>query len=304
MRIVRFLLTSFIVIAILGSIGGLIAREVLLFYGVSTVRASMSTLREAAANSGSYQLECQKKGVSRDVSNSVERIQLRFTSPSEYVLEAVCNQFLLDPIIITRDTLPMFVTKTSPSSGFVWDDTLHVVTISVWGRSRSIILENFAVRYTSAPVTINPGLGPVTSCSGYGYSCCMTESSVGEGTVLSQANDCPRTCYASCISRPVLLSFVSEPFFDPKTRNVSIQNGGMVNFSFVLDKGMADKVTATLDFGDGTSQTFNESTTTASHVYNCAQNTCQFTAQLKVSDSASTPAADTPVSRILVTVTR
>jgi hypothetical protein len=303
MRVLRFFLTSLVMLAIVAGLGFLVTREALLFWGMSTLRSSVSRMRTASVNLEPYVRDCQKRGGS-DLSESIiERIQTKFTSSSEFQVEIICRQFFLDPIIVETKMLPPFVMKAAGSSGLVWDAASTSVTLEVWGRQRSLILEENQPTYTNQTPSTPLGSGPVAACQGYGFSCCSLETAQGEGDQITAANDCPKSCFSSCVSRPIVLSFSSDPFYDPENRQLAIKASESVVFSYVLDFGGQPMGTVTIDFGDGKSESFTESDGTVNHEYSCAQAQCQYLARVKAEDPRGITSADSAVTKITVVVT-
>jgi len=302
MRIIKFLLISAVIVGVLGGIGLLVVREVMLIWGMSHLRTSVSKMRNISVNISPYVRECQKRGETDLTQEVIDKIQLKFTSDTEYQLELVCRQFQLDPIVVSSDTLPPLLTKAPGSSGLLWNEQLSSITLTIWGRERSLILEGSDVSYSNQRPNTPVGSGPVASCQGYGFSCCQAESTQGMGDQIPGVSDCARSCYSSCISRPIVLSFGSEPFFDPKTRSLTVAAGEPVTFSFVVDMGSAKTGTTTIEYGDGQSDTFSENTQTVDHQYVCRQAECQFTVGLRVTDSRGTFSAATPITQLTVSV--
>jgi hypothetical protein len=303
MRVLRFFLSSFIVIAIVAGVGFLVTREALLIWGMSTLRSSVTKMRSTSVNLEPYVRECQKRGGS-DLSESIiERIQTRFTSSTEFEVEVICRQFFLDPIVLDHKQLPPFVMKAPGSSGLIWDNELTSVTLRVWGRSRSLVLTGDTVSYTNDVVSAPIGSGPVAACQGYGFSCCSLESAQGVGDQIPGANDCPKSCFSSCVSRPIILSFSSDPFYEPENRELRIKAGESVVFSYVIDFGPRPMGQIQLSFGDGQSQSFTESEGTIDHVYTCNQAQCVYPAQISATDSQGVTSGTTAVTKITVVVT-
>src|SRR3989304_5901808 len=111
MRVITVLLYSIVLFTVVGSVGFVLGREVLLQLAISQIATSLGVMRQAAQKSGPYLLECRKKGAAPTEGETISSIQLRFTSDHEYVVEVLCTQFSLDPIIIHQRSLPPFVTK-------------------------------------------------------------------------------------------------------------------------------------------------------------------------------------------------
>lgn len=283
-------------------LGFLIGREVLLALGVTRLRESLTAARALRLAPGLVASQCEISALSDIAQATVEQVQLTFTSDTEFQLEIVCRAALRDPVVVSTFKLPPLVKKVPGTSGLIWDKGTTGVTLEVWGRRRSLILEANAPMVINGYLPAGIGTGPMASCSGYGYTCCPTDSSVGNGLQTSLVNDCPRTCFSQCLSRPVILSFNSQPFYDLETRIISVTSGESVTFNYVTDPGAGQTGQVKLDFGDGTQDVSSEATGSLTHTYTCAEASCEYSVQLTVRDDRGTESAATPVSRLIVNV--
>lgn len=300
MRILKFLLTSILIVAILGGVGFLVTREALLIWGVAKLRTSLSQLKQIDRNRDNYISECRKQGAELN-ENIISRLQLRFVSDREFVLEVICAQFQLSPILVGEVSLPPFVTKVPGSSGVIWGDDQSGVVLSVWGRQRAVIVEQRELIYETPKESLSFSNGPTTSCQGYGFVCCQEETSQGTGDQYTGVTDCPRSCYSACVSRPVVLSFVSDPFMDPQTRVASISSGETVTFTYVVDsqKPLSE---VRIVYGDGQTEAAAESDGSFTHTYLCNSGACQNEVFLTATDVTGATAVLTPVSKISIQV--
>ena len=302
MRIIRFLLVSFFIIVVLGGGLALIGRELVLAWGVATVRSHMGQLRQIARNPQAYATQCAQKGALPSEQGSIiESLQMRFTSDTDFVLEVVCVQFRLDPIRVSQGSLPVFVQKDPGSSGLIWGSASSAVELGVFGRHRTVLVEDQQLFYEK-PGIVNLGEGPMAACQSYGFECCQMDASQGMGDQLTQVTDCPRSCYSQCIRRPVVLSFTSDPFLNPQTRVATVGAGEVVTFSYVVDIPEIDLSQVVIDFGDGQEQELPETTGSTTHVYECAQTVCSYEATLQVTQDNGVTAAQTPVTKITLQV--
>jgi hypothetical protein len=302
MRILQFLFSSFIIIAIISSVGFLIGREVLLLVGSSKLNSSLSQLVFFSKNGGSYIKACREKGTPIDV-NAIARLQLRFTSDQDYVAEVVCTQFEFDPIVINTNKLPFLVKKKPGSAGVIFGGDRSAVSIEVLGRSKTIGIENREI--ISIASNSQLGVTPQSTCQGFGYICCQTETITGVGEAYTQVSDCPKSCYAQCAPRPVVLSFSSDPFPDTKSRIVAIGPGESVSFSFISSYVERLPARTELDFGDGQTQDFNGLMGDASHTYQCKSSVCTYIAKVKTSvttKNGTIESAETPVTKLNIIV--
>lgn len=303
MRILLLLLRSLIVIAIVAAIGFFITREVMITVGVAQVREALSAARALRLTPGSVAMQCQPSALTDPTQAIVEQIQITFTSDTDFQLEIVCRTALRQPVVVNQYQLPPLVRKVDGTSGLIWGEGTTGITLEVLGRRRSIILDNLEAEFQNGFLPAGIGTGPMATCAGYGYSCCSPDSTVGQGLQTSLVTDCPRSCYAQCLSRPVVLSLNTQPFYDAETRTVSIGTGDQVTFHFVVDPGVGQTSEATLDFGDGSSpDVTSETTHSVTHTYTCTEASCDYLVKLQVVDSRGATSADTPVSRLIVRV--
>jgi hypothetical protein len=322
MRILKFLLSSAIVIALVVAVVGLIAREALLIWATSKVSSSLSELHALSKNSGDYNRQCRLKG-SPSTTKAVTGLQLRFTSPTEYVTEVICEQFPLDPIQIRSEKLPFFVHKNAGSSGIIWGKDLSGVEIEIVGRRKVVQVNNEDIEVVAAPAgAANPiGVSPQSTCDGYGYMCCQSDIQQGTGGTNNQVTDCPKSCFAACVARPVVLSFSSDPFPDPVSHVAQLQSGESMTFSYVVSAGdqslnvgqtqtnqelsQSQKQPAlqvVIEYGDGQRDTASKITGQFTHVYSCSSNNCNFFPHLSAKDGQGVASADTPLTSLSIVV--
>lgn len=289
------------VLLIAAVMGGLIAREVLLFWAASQLRSSLSTLRKMHFQQ-TYFNDCRQKGTLYIEGEEFALLQLRFLSSRKYQVEVLCSQFSLDPVVVDTQELPPLVRKTPGSAGIVFGEAPSAVQLELFGRTTRVGVENLQSRWFSNDESL--GLDPVSSCQGYGFSCCDVLAQQGVGNVLPQAADCPKSCFARCSSRPLLLSFTTQPFADPKTRTVQIIAGQSVSFNYVSEPGEASSVQVSLDYGDGQIETFTTPFGMASHTYRCQASQCQYTARIIIQDDRGVTSAQTTVSELSIVATQ
>lgn len=303
MRILRAIFFFTIGIGILSAVVFLIARELLLIAAVAQVRSSVNLLRRTAANTGVYAQECRERGVVDEETSSISSVQLRFDTPTSYVLEVVCNQFALDPIEVEAKNLTMFAKKSVGSSGLQWGEQLSGIGIEVLGRSRGIFVQGKDIWYDSIDKTV--GLpGPRTSCEGHGFSCCQIETSQGAGLVMTDVTDCPQSCFERCELRPLVLSLTTQPFYEQVSRVLTIQSGQPMEVGFVIDAQGSKELRVELDFGDGTVERFQQFQGRASHTFTCAQARCEYEITLQAFNDQDIESVLTTISRVKVVVTR
>lgn len=318
MRILKLFFSALVIVTISTVIGLFALREALLFWGGSTVRKSLQTV-VLTQNRGGYTSQCQQLGSTALSGEQLVKYQLRFLSSTEYVLEAICEGFSFDPILIERKSLPKFVTKVPGTSGFLLtlDNSgiglqvfaqeikkatqMSGIDFSFFLKQKNIIAQNGIVVDDTELYAL--GNGPVTSCEGYGYQCCNETSHVGLGDKINGLVDCELSCFSSCATRPIILSFNSSPLMDPVTRTSTIKNGDVVEFTYVADAGAADSVAGVLDFGDGKKLPVTGLAAQTSHTYTCQLYQCTYEVSLVLEDNWGISSAPTTVSKITILVT-
>lgn len=301
MRIVSFLFSSFIFFAIFVVVGGLLAREGLLLAGSSMVRSSLTVLHKISRYNLQFARQCRERGGVPDDAPTIGAIQLRFITGRQYVIEVVCSQFSSDPILVEKYTLPPFVTKTAGSSGIIWSTERSAVELEVFGRKRIVGIENEQIKtYASGSITL--GISPVSTCEGYGYACCQAETHSGTGQPYANVLDCPRSCFAQCVPRPLILSLNTDPFVDETTRTTTTLRGEPVTFAYVASYDQREDVTITIDFGDGQQETFSTLTGKTSHVYTCSQAECSYAVRLTAVSASGIESAATAITQLTVKI--
>jgi len=301
MRVISFLFTSALILAIIGIGGGLLAREFLLTLGASSVRSALTVLHRLSRDNLQYARQCRERGgVTADVA-TIGGVQLRFVDSRNYVIEVICSQFQSEPIVVEKYTLPLFVKKTPGSSGIIWGTDRSAIQLEVFGRKQIVGVENEEIK-SYAGDSISLGLSPISTCSGYGYQCCQQETTAGVGQPFSGVNDCPKTCYSVCQPRPIVLSLNTDPFVDEITRTTTAAPGEAVTFNYVASYEENQPVTVTLDFGDGQQQTFTTLSGKASHQYGCPNGGCTYAVRLSVRAQNGVEAALTPIMQLKVAI--
>lgn len=320
MRVLRFIFTAFILFCVVIVAGFFLSREVLLFWGTSKIRNSLRTLSLALQN-GSYTQQCLQLGSTPLATEPLVTYQLRFLSSSEFVSEAVCAGFPYEPIRIAQDKLPEFVTKVPGSSGFfverntqsgiqltVFEEEIDAISeaidfeLDMLRRNKPLIAEGGVL--IKDPQQTYVGTGPTTQCEGYGYECCDTVAQFGVGDRITGLTDCEKTCFAQCASRPLVLSFNTNPIMNPNVRTVTVETGTTVEFTYVADAGEADSVTGILDFGDGDKTPVSGLASQTSHTYECPRARCSYTAKLTLTDNWGVNSAELGISQVTIVVTR
>lgn len=334
MRIIKFFITAFLITAFFGGLAFLVLREAVLVAGASMLSADYKSLQ--AKN---YGQECvQQFAYSQDYLT-----QLRFISTKEYQVEVVCADFTSTPIVLASKKLPVLLFKTSAGSGFIIDEreTPSMVELSALGRKIFVYTEEGQIHsnYLRA-ADIDYELGPVSSCQAHDYQCCNLDVQSGVGEQFTRVNDCPKSCYSSCLLRPVVLSFNTRPALDSETRIVEARMGELITFSYVIGDGQTDffagqidqnadlnfldklqallagvdnqdaasqislPVQVTLDFGDGQVWQNEGLQGSVDHQYTCENRVCFFQVKLSVSDSKGVLSVENELAKMRVRVDR
>ncbi|MBU1967196.1 hypothetical protein KKH50_02830 [Patescibacteria group bacterium] len=299
MRIVKILFKSLLTLIILGAMSAFIARETLLILGSRQVTNSLSDLKNAYYKK-SYLSKCMARG-SEFVAGDIFAIaQLRFLSSTLYVTEILCGQFSIDPTVIDRQQLPPFVEKVPGSSGIIWGESRSGILLEIFGRRKAVGAEDEAIIDFSQDSPL--GMSPISICAGYGFVCCQPESQHGAGEKLTQAIDCPKSCFSSCISRPIVLAFNTQPAMDKQTNTLVIDTSTPVTFSYVIDQGEAKSIVASLDYGDGAIDQFFAENLVTEHTYVCADNFCSYNVKLTAEDDRGILSAELPITAFTIIV--
>lgn len=317
MRILRIIFSAFLFFAVVSFIGFFLMRELLLYWGTSKIRDSLREL-SLASNRGTYSSQCMQLGGNIVSGETLVTYQIRFISSSEYLVEAVCEGFGHDPITISQDTLPQFVTKVPGSSGFMMTFEQSGIELEVFAqeiakifeatefdfsflsRQKAIVSENGVLLKDSSQGVV--GNGPVTICSGYGYQCCNEVSHFGVGDRITGLPDCEQSCYSVCATRPVLLSLNTGPLLDPRTRSVEVLSGTPVEFTYVADFGDATAMNGVLDFGDGKKTPITGLAGQTSHTYECMAGRCEYIATVTLEDNWGVKSAQLETSKVKIIV--
>ena len=236
MRILRLFFSFTVAILAIGSVSLLIGRELLLYLGINQVRGAARELRSLEVGS-EFAQTCLEYGGSLPENEALTKLQLRFTSDKEYVLEAVCHGGEAVRKVFRQDSLPPLVLKVAGQSGIVSGQENHGVMLSILGRTGAVFEEDEFIRSSLSvknKAELDFSQGPTTTCSGYGYACCNENYQVGQGDQQQAALDCPRSCYSQCADRPVVLGFNSDPRADLETNVVTVDAGDEVEFFYTV----------------------------------------------------------------------
>jgi hypothetical protein len=319
MQVLRKFFVALIFVLLLSVGGFLLLREYVLSTGTTVLKDSLRTLVKTA-RSGSYAEQCTSRSSSK-IQTKEPVVQLRFISSTEYVVEVVCSEFAFDPILAEHGSLPQFVTKVPGTSGYVYDSegrsgvalvvfaelerslsALVGKNLSFVQKSTAMILDNVSISREAVESLETVSAGPVTSCEGYGFSCCQDGIQMGVGEQISGLVACKASCYSSCIARPVILAFNPNPFFESVTeRVVRTHPGGTVEFVVVSDV-IGSGATANFSFGDGETAQSSDFTQPTAHRYLCATGSCRYSTSVRVNNAQGVESSESVLSKITVIV--
>lgn len=114
--------------------------------------------------------------------------------------------------------------------------------------------------------------------------------------------DCPGRCFDSCLQRPTLLSFQSDPQpSSPESRIVELSGQtAIVFFGYSFDGQEAEIDTVVIDFGDGTSETLTESQGRIEKEFTCQQVPCTYEVTIRAVDTRGISSPETRLSGLTV----
>lgn len=297
--------------------GFLLVREYFLYQGVKEFKRSVVTLNQEGQTAVA---ECNQRAESVAVSSGINDtiLQLRFTSNKDYVLEVICAEFAFDPIEIGSYSLNPYITKKPGTSGIVLNQGLSAVELAVFEdiakeigelldldlqflvKTQIVGVENSYV--TEIIVGDDLGVGPLTSCEGYGFKCCDPVAEIGIGEKMENVQGCESGCFQACTTRPAVVSFTSNPFFDVATRQVRVQPGEIIDFNYVVDPGNTQLRSVLIDFGDGKTEQLVTDTGAVGHAYTCATSGCTYTASVQAVDEMDNTSVTTSISQLTIVV--
>lgn len=335
MRVIKIFVLSLLAIILLAVAFILVGREIFLLRASSDLKQASNYLPKNALLS-----DCQDGfAISKNVWS-----QIRFISDSEYNLEVVCSDFVQKPILKEAKKLPIFVKKVAGSSGFEFSDKqkTQFITLESFGRQIHLYLETNQLKTSYlTPPDLDYEAGPASSCSAFNYQCCQSDVQAGLGDSISTATDCPKSCYETCQSRPLILSLNALPVMD-ENKLVTLRSGQAVTFSYVVSDGRQEifsdqvmdgsledenkkplgqilelldvnnqadgaaklPISINLDFGDGQGANSQKLKDKLEHIYTCSTATCYYEVKLTASDSLGVLAVSNESSSLMVKVER
>lgn len=280
-------------------------RELLLFAAAQGVARTAQQLTQVNRWQP-YFSQCQAR-VLTDSSSPVTSVQLRFLNDKEYVVEVGCVG--QQAVEVDRFTLPWGVTKTKGSAGFYYDlqeKTLSgELSLSLFRQSRIVYVDGAKAGQQWGVTDLRAGV-PASQCTGHGLKCCPSDEAEGVGLPqIDGVLDCPGSCFDSCLRRPVLLSFQSDPSISLSTREISLEGSSqLVLFAYTYDDEESDIQSVTIDYGDGTVDTLVTTRGEFQKEFTCNGSApCRYTVLLQAVDVRGVVSAATRLSSITVVLT-
>lgn len=305
MRFLQLFFRLFAVTIIGGLIVAVAGRELWLFAAAQNIARTAQQLTQTNRWQP-YFSQCQDRIIT-DASSPVLGMQLRFLNDREYVIEVACEG--QQAAEVQRSTLPMGVRKSTGSPGFSYDiqsQTLSgEMTLQFFRQNRIVYIEGETAGQQWGKTDLRSGI-PASQCAAHGLRCCPADEYEGVG--LPQADgvlDCPGGCFDSCLRRPILLSFQSDPSISPSTREVVIQGtSGLVLFAYTFDDTESDIQAVTIDYGDGTAETLTSGRGEFEKEFVCTSGQqCRFVVTLQATDVRGVSSPATRLSTLTVVVT-
>ncbi|MEK7458155.1 MAG: hypothetical protein AAB612_01560 [Patescibacteria group bacterium] len=311
MRVLLLLAKFLVGLGLLVGVVFLISREGLLLWGQYTIQRDADRLRASAVNAKEYTTSCENTFPGIDSGNALSGLQIRFVDDHTYQVELVCAQHEQDPILLRTVSLPMFVTRMPGSSGLFFGvgKPIHTtMELGLWGRRYRITVGDTAALQKSTQQSTTRMQYPESNCAGWGYHCCDVVTQVPDGLpVAGVAQDCRNSCYSVCKSRPLVLSFRSDPqqktgVQGEQTVNLTADNS-ILAFAAIVSAPDAALQKVVIDFGDGSNEEFTKDQITTTHTYTCTTSAvCSFSAKIIAFDIDGLQSPDLPTNTIKIVV--
>ena len=311
---VLLLLAKFLVGAgLLASAVFFIAREGLLLWGQYAIQRDVDRLRASVVSAKDYATNCADTFPGIDQGYALTGLQIRFIDDHTYQVELVCSQHEKDPILLRTVSLPIFVKKMAGSSGLYFGvnkPLRSTMEVTLWGRRYRMSVGDATAFQGSSHQSAVRMQYPESHCSGWGYACCDAVTQVPDGfPVAGVAQDCRNSCYSTCKSRPLVLSFRSDPQQRPdaqgtQTVNLAADNTELA-FSAVVSAPGAALQKVVIDFGDGSKEEYTRDQISATHTYICTTGVvCTFIATIVAYDIDGLQSPNLPTNTVKIMVQR
>lgn len=231
------------------------------------------------------------------------RLQLRFLDDQRYQLEVACADERYEKFQETK-SLMWGVIKNGGWAGLAVDpesrEVSGQISFDFFGRSKTLYAENGKLRSRNDQAAELSSL-LISSCQAHSLTCCQADLQAGLGEQLVEGvNDCPDTCFSSCLLRPKVLMFQTDPRLEPTNRRLVLdKNSSFVLFNYTIEENDNPLEKVVLDFGDGTKEElppdiFGQVT----KEYQCSQDECHYFAKLTAYDNAGFDSAPSRTDQI------
>lgn len=296
MRFLRLFITFLLSALVLIGGGYLLLREGVLWWATRQLNNDVAFLMRTNQWQN-LQTQCYQEGGL----SGARQLQLRFLDNKEYALELGCENFKNIPI--EKKQLPLTVRKTTGTAGFTYDLKSKMVsgalTLQFLDQSRVLEAEEDELRtYWGQTEVVSDSL--ITSCQAHGFQCCDAVLEQGQGEVFrTGVNDCQEQCYASCLKRPNLVLFQTDPLLDPVARTVEVSKSvPSVFFRYTFGQGSQPLQQVKITYGDGTEETSTELSGEFVKQYFCQEESCTYRAQIQAVDLAGIRSSVTRIAEV------
>lgn len=302
MQFLRIFFKGLFIALAVGLVAFFGGRELYVFYVRWGVLQSVNDIQNLVAFPGQYHTRCAEEFSNLGIASGLNGFQIRFLDEKNYAIEAVCAYDTTKPIVIKKQTLPMFSKKLPGSSGIlinIGSPAPSQFRLDILGRTTAVVLEQ-----KSDVLEDTSAVYPISVCAGWGYQCCNAETEVAKKDVVTaDAIDCPQSCAPVCQKRPLIYSFNAAPSYNALTRTVNARSNAIVDFAYVIGDADGSITRATIDFGDGNVEDVpTQGSGRAEHSYLCPSSTCTYTAKLLLIDNADLNSLSNQTSQIRVVV--
>jgi hypothetical protein len=263
---------------------------------VTTTHQIRSALRMVANLSLEPQhfLECQEQSTSDIFANiryPLSAYQLRFTSPTSFVIEAVCSGATSSTVQVKSGELPAGSSVLSGTGVAVPiktmpEDAQFVVRVGDVAMAYGFKDGDVYSDESHEVYEIASGTQPQTTCEGVGKICCDSHKQVGFGAQNASVSDCPQTCFDSCMNRPEVTLFNSDPPATSLDRIVDLTRANStIRISYRIDDPDNTIQSVDVDWGDGQGASDLPAKHTLDHEYACASSSCAYKVTLSAQDT-------------------
>ncbi len=263
---------------------------------VTTTHEIRSALRlvDNLAQEPKHYEQCQDKTKDDLFANKrypLSAYQLRFTSPTSFVVEAVCSGASRPTVLVKAKNLPFGSQVISGTGAEVPIKTEPADAQFVVAVNKAQVLYGFKdgeVFTDDSEIETEVAIGaqPQTTCKGVGKVCCSAQKQVGSGQLESSVSDCPSTCFDSCMNRPVVTLLNSDPPATSLDRLVTLTKAdNSLRISYRIDDPDNTIKSVDVDWGDGQEASGLPAKHMLEHEYICASSQCAYRVTLSAQDT-------------------